>query len=113
MRDYIGQIKKNWSKALHSKLSRRNLIGGIIALFFITIFTYFFFDYIENSAGGVVMNDWFLHWLPARDVSIPIVFFEISVIILFIIRSTTSPAMVITFLIAYIFVLQGLYTGLN
>jgi len=105
MKAYFGQIKENWKKFLRNKTFRWDLIGGLIALFFITIFTYFFFDFIENRAGGVVMKDWLLQWLPARDVSIPIVFFEISVIILFIIRSTLNPNMVITFLIAYIFVL--------
>lgn len=102
---YFKQIKENWRKFLRIKTFRWDLIGGLIALCIITIFTYFFFDYIENRAGGVVMNDWVLHWLPAKDVSIPIVFFELSVIILFIVRTSTNPAMVITFLIAYIFVL--------
>ncbi len=106
MKLYFKQIKKNWTKFLRNKAFRWDLIGIVIALFFITIFTYFFFDYIENRAGGVVMNDWVLQWLPARDVSIPIVFFEVSVIILFVIRSTTNPTMVLTFLLAYILVLS-------
>jgi hypothetical protein len=105
MRTYIEHIKKNWSKALHDKTSRSNLIGGIIALVFLAIFTYYFFDYIENRSGGVVMNDLILRLIPARDVSIPIVFFEVTVIILFIVRSTTDPAMLITFLLAYILIL--------
>lgn len=105
MRAYIEQIKKNWRKVLYNKISRGNLIGGIVALTCLAIFSYYFFDYIENRAGGVVMNDWVLQWLPAKDVSIPIVFLEFSVVILFIIRSATNPTMVITFLIAYIFIL--------
>ncbi len=105
MKSYFGKIKGNWSKALHHRLSRSNLIWGLIILAFLAVFTYYFFDYIENRSGGVVMNDWILQWLPAMDVSGIIVFFEISVIILFIIRSAANPAMVITFLLAYIFVL--------
>ena len=105
MNKYIGQIKTSWSLALHNKLSRENLIWGTITLAFLAVFTYYFFDYIENRAGGVVMNDWILQMLPARNVSGLIVFFELSVIILFIIRAATNPAMVITFIIAYIFIL--------
>ena len=105
MNKYIEQIKISWSLALHNKLSRKNLIWGSLALVFLAVFTYYFFDYIENRLGGVVMNDWILQMLPAKDVSGIIVFFEMSVISLFIIRCATNPAMVITFLIAYIFVL--------
>ena len=51
------------------------------------------------------MNDWVLRMLPAKNVSIPIVFFELTVIVLFAIRSLPNPGIVITFIIAYLFVL--------
>jgi hypothetical protein len=105
MRAYIKQINQNWRYAWRNRIFRIDLILGTIALAVLAIFTYYFFDYIENRPGGVVMNDWVLRMLPAEDVSLPIVFLELSVILLFLVRAITNPAMVITFLIAYIFVL--------
>jgi len=105
MKAYIEQITVNWKWAWRNKRLRENFIGGIIALFVVVIFTYFFFDYIENRSGGVVMNDWILRIIPAKDVSIPIVFFELSVIILFSIRCLTNPTIVVTFLLGYVLVL--------
>jgi hypothetical protein len=105
MKTYIWLIKLHWQEAWRAKTFRRILIWGLAALVVLVVFTFYFFDYIENHAGGVVMNDWVLRMIPPEDVSNSIVFFEGSVIILFMIRSITNPGMVITFLMAYIFVL--------
>jgi PAP2 superfamily C-terminal len=105
MKTYIRLIKLNWLEALRNKSFRKNLIWGMAALSISVIFTFYFFDYIENLSGGVVMNDWVLRMIPPENVSNPIVFFEASVIILFAVRCITNPAMVITFLMAYILVL--------
>jgi hypothetical protein len=103
-RENLGQIKLAWQNAWADKRFRKNLIFGILVLAVLVVFTFYFFDYIENRAGGAVMNDWVLKFLPAKDVSAPIVFFEFSVIILFILRCVGNPVMIATFLIAYIFV---------
>jgi hypothetical protein len=105
MRIYISLIKKNWKEAWLNKIFRENLIVGISILLTVVIFTFYFFAYIENRAGGVTMNDWVLKMIPAKNVSFPIVLLESSAIILFLVRSITNPAMVITFLLAYIFIL--------
>jgi membrane-associated phospholipid phosphatase len=102
---YLDTIKNNWKNAWRNRIFKSDLILGMIALAVLAIFTYFFFDYIENRPGGLVMNDWVLKFLPAEDVSVPIVFFELSVIILFLVRAVKDPSMVITFLIAYVFIL--------
>ena len=102
---YIEIVKQNWVAAWHNKIFREGSIFGVSALIIMVIFTYYFFGYIENRTGGVVMNDWVLRMLPAEDVSIPIVVFELSAIILFLVRSISNPTMAITFLIAYLFVL--------
>jgi len=105
MKKYLKRIKQNWINVWHRKAYRNSFVLGFIALGITIIFTFYFFDYIENTKGGVVMNDWLLRILPAKDVSIPIVLFEISVILLFSIRSFPNPTIVITFLMAYLFVL--------
>jgi len=104
---YGGLIKQNWQNAWHNKTFRIELISRLLVLSVVVVFTYYFFDYIENLAGGVVMNDWVLKMIPAKDVSIPIVSFELSVIVLFLIRCIPNPSMVITFLLAYIFVVAS------
>jgi len=73
----------SWQKAWRNKAFRWNLISGLIILIIVIFFTYNFFAYIQNIKGGEVLNDWILGMLPAKDVSIPIVFFEASVIIIF------------------------------
>src|ERR1700722_16412774 len=98
---YFKLIKQNWEDAWYNKAFRVSLILGLITLGSVVVFTFYFFDFIENTNGGVVMNDWVLKMLPSKDVSIPIVLFELSVIILFLIRSLPNPTIVITFLIAY------------
>jgi hypothetical protein len=102
---FIEQIKQNWQDAWQNRTFKRNFIVGLIALATLIIFTYYFFDYIENLTGGVVMNDWVLKILPSKDVSIPIVLFELSVILLFLLRTLPNPITVITFIIAYLFIL--------
>jgi len=105
MREYSRKIKQNWQEALNNRTFRKDLTWGILTGLALVVFTYYFFDYIENLPGGVVMSDWVLKMIPAENVSTPIVLFELSVIILFLIRCISNPTMVITFLLAYILVL--------
>lgn len=105
MKAYIKQINQNWKQAWRNRTFSMEFLFGVVALVTLAIFTYYFFDYIENLSGGVVMNDWVLRLLPAKNVSIPIVFFELTVIVLFAIRSLPNPGIIITFIIAYLFVL--------
>jgi len=101
---YFNAVKKNWGSAWSNQLFRLNLIVGVVILISILTFTSFFFDYVENCPGGVVINDWVLKKLPSMDVSLPIVVFESSSVVLFLMRSTTNPLMCIKFLIAFLLV---------
>jgi len=49
------------------------------------------------------LNDWVLKELPAKDVSVPIVFLMSSVVLLYIIRCATNPNLVILFVMGAIF----------
>src|SRR6185312_10182590 len=100
----VSPIKQNWHDAWHNKAFRWTLISVFIVLAIVIFFTYHFFNYIESSTGGEVLNDWILNMLPPKDVSIPIVSFEASVIILFFLRCINNPTMFITFLIGLIFI---------
>ena len=105
MRTYFKLIGKNWLDALSDTIFRRRLIAVIVAIIAISFITNFFFDYNEDLKGGVALNDWVLNRLPAEDVSKAITFFMSSVIVLFLIRTVTNPAMFITALIAYVIIL--------
>ncbi len=105
MKTYFALIKKNWLDALSDNIFRRRLIAVVILIIAISFITNYFFCYNEDEKGGIVLNDWVLNRLPAEDVSMAITFFMSSVIILFLIRTVTNPAMFITSLIAYVIIL--------
>ena len=61
----------------------------------------FFFQYIEQR-DGMLLNDWLLRSIPSIDVSLPLLFFIWSCVLLAIYRAAADPDMLITFLYAYI-----------
>ena len=67
--------------------------------------TNYFFNYIQDSKSGILLNDLFLKWLPAKNVSIPITFFMSSVICLCVLRCISNPTMFTTALMALSFLL--------
>jgi hypothetical protein len=66
------------------------------------ILTSYFFNYIEASKDGVILNDWILKKIPAFDVSAFIVTIMGSAILLFSIRAIADPNILITFLFALV-----------
>jgi hypothetical protein len=105
MQNHINPTEQNWQNAWHNRAFRANLISGLLIVIGLLIFTYHFFYYIEHLPNGIVLNDWLLRKLPAKDVSVPIVLLEFSTVILFLIRSATNPNMFVTYLIGFIFIL--------
>jgi hypothetical protein len=102
MKEYFRLVRQNWLYAWQNKAFRQNLIVGLILLTAATILTSFFFNYIEASKHGVVLNDWVLQKLPAIDVSALIVTLMGSAILLFSIRGIADPNIFITFLFALV-----------
>jgi hypothetical protein len=105
MRQYLQLTAHNWHDALCDKAFKERLIWGTIGIVIISFCTHYFFDYNEAREGGMVMNDWMLQALPAKNVSLPITFFMLSVVGLFTLRAVVNPIMLSMALIAYTFVL--------
>ncbi len=103
MNEFINITVENWRNAWRNRKFRTTLIIEIILLVFLLIVTSFFFSYIQNLAVGITLNDWLLKEVPARDVSIPIVFLMSSVLFLYIIRCATDPNLVMLFIMAVLF----------
>jgi len=94
---FINLSGRNWSNEWHTKAFRKNLIIAGVLLPVILISTHYFFDFIQDCKGGIVLNDWVLQRLRARDVSMPISFLMASVMFLCLLRCVSNPTM---FLIA-------------
>jgi len=103
--NYPNPIMQSWQSAWRNKAFRINIILGLIVVVALLIFTYHFFYYIEHLPGGTNLNDWILRKIPPKDVSLPISLLESSVIVIFLIRSTTDPNLFVTFLIGFILIL--------
>ena len=101
IKKFSRSVRFNWHEAWQNKVFRRNLIITLVMLPFILFFTNQFFNYIQDCKSGVVLNDWVLKELPARNVSIPISFLMSSVILLCIIRCINNPKMFIRALMAF------------
>ncbi len=71
---------------------RNKMIAGVLLLTTVLMFFPSFFAYIE-SRNGVVLNDWLLDYIGPHDFSIPIFIIIWSLVVLFIIRSISQPAL--------------------
>lgn len=80
----------SWSEAWTSSLFRRKAIGAIVLFIALVLFLPHFFSAIENREG-IVLNDWVLNSLPARDFSVTIFIFVWSTSLLVIFRSVQQP----------------------
>ncbi|MGP8216658.1 MAG: phosphatase PAP2-related protein [Bacteroidia bacterium] len=107
MKPFIQLILRNWQNALKNKVFRKNLITGLILFPVSLVITYLFFNHVEDSKGGIILNDWTLTVIPPEDVSFPIGFFLTSVTLLFFLRALIDPNMLLTFLFAYILLLYS------
>lgn len=81
----------SWSEAWTSTLFRSKAIGAVILFAAIVVFLPHFFSLVE-ARQGVVLNDWVLASLPARDFSITIFICLWSTSLLIIYRSVQQPA---------------------
>jgi hypothetical protein len=92
-----------WSVFMRDRLSRKKLWIAVTLVVFILISFPYFFQYIEKRSGQV-MDDSFLSWLPAHDVSIPIFACIWSCALLFIFRSCKDPNLMITYFYGFVLV---------
>jgi hypothetical protein len=99
---FAQQSAERWHNAYYNKTFKRTLFFGIVLLPLVLMCTYQFFNYIQDCRGGIVLNDWVLKSIPARDVSIPISIIMASVIGLCVLRCLANPSMFIIVLIALI-----------
>ena len=89
---YPYYTTSSWSEAWTSSLFRRKIIGALISFFALTLFFMPHFFAVIEMRQGVVLNDWLLQRIPARDSSITIFIFLWSAILLIIFRSIQQPA---------------------
>jgi hypothetical protein len=101
--EFITLTVQNWQNAWANKAFRKSLFFALSVLIPAAAFTSFFFSYIEDSKGGIQLNDWVLKAIPATDVSIPIIIIMTSAVFMGTIRSATNPNMFITLIWAYAF----------
>jgi PAP2 superfamily protein len=102
MKVYLKVVKQNWLVAWQNKVFKQSLFVGLILLVVTMILTSYFFNYIENTKSGIVLNDWILQRIPALDASVFIVTLMGSAIFLFSIRAIANPNIFITFLFALV-----------
>jgi len=91
-----------WQIAWDYQAFRIKFILGMIILIAILIFIPHFFMHIE-AREGIVMNDWLLNHIPAKDVSILIFVVLYGMIGLFLYRMSKNTIMCLTALWAFIF----------
>jgi hypothetical protein len=91
-----------WQIAWDYQAFRIKFILGMIVLVAILIFIPHFFTHIE-AREGVVLNDWLLNYIVAKDVSILIFLVLYSMIGLFLYRMSKNTIMCLTSLWAFIF----------
>ncbi|MDB5276655.1 phosphatase PAP2-related protein [Ferruginibacter paludis] len=88
---YAYDKSYGWGDAWQDRLFRAKLI--IVFVLFLTqlLLLPSFFAFIEKR-DGVVLNDWLLQYIPARDFSVAIFILIWSVFLLAIVRSVQEPA---------------------
>lgn len=92
-----------WTIAWDYQAFRIKFILAILILFAILIFIPHFFMRIE-AREGLVLNDWLLHKIPAKDVSVPIFFILNGMVCWFFYRMSKNTLMCLTALWSFIFV---------
>jgi len=85
----------SWSQAWASSLFRKKAIIAILLFIALVLFLPHFFSVIETRQG-IVLNDWLLSNLPARDFSFTIFIFVWSTSLLIIFRSVQQPRIFLT-----------------
>jgi hypothetical protein len=96
----------SWQRAWEYPAFRVKLISGLIILVGILVFVPDYFLYIQ-AREGILLNDWVLNMLPAKDVSAYIFLMLYPFMALMIWRMVEKTVFCITGLWAYIFLCMG------
>ncbi len=92
-------IKDVWKEAWNSPVTRLRLIVIIVLIPVFTLSLPYFFTYVE-ARKGVVLNDWLLAQIPARNVSVLIFAVIWGMMLLLFYRSLRSPSIFITYMLS-------------
>jgi hypothetical protein len=95
---------KNWKQAWQNSRFKKQIIIGSITLIIVLIFFSEFLTKIEQREG-LIINDIFLNNIPSIDLSIPVFTIIWSSAALLIWQASKNPAIFITYLWAFIFLM--------
>jgi len=101
---YAFDKSNTWGEAWQNKGFRTKLIGSLLIFVGLLLFLPHFFAFIEKREG-VVINDWVLQLVPAKNFSVIIFILIWSVFLLAIIRSVQEPAISLMILLSVVIIL--------
>jgi membrane-associated phospholipid phosphatase len=94
-------VGQGWHEAWQAAWFRRRVMTGLVLIIVILSCFPVFFQAIERR-HGMVMNDRFLRFLPAHNVSLAIFLVIWAISAFFVVRAVRTPQLFLTFLWAYI-----------
>jgi len=97
-------LKENWREVWNTAAARFQLLGGTALLLILLAILPAFFTTIE-ARKGVVLNDWVLDQIPARDVSVYIFSLIWGMAALIFFRALKKPSLYVTYIWAYSFII--------
>jgi membrane-associated phospholipid phosphatase len=101
---YAFDKSNTWGEAWQNKGFRTKLIASLLLFVGLLLFLPHFFAFIEKREG-VVINDWLLQLIPARNFSVIIFILIWSVFLLAVIRSFQEPAVFLMILLSVVIIL--------
>ena len=102
LRNNIDNVTNDkWAHAIKDPLFRKKLYAGVICLVITLASLPFFFQHIEQR-NGMILNDFILNLLPAKNVSIPIFTMLWSITILGLVRGIKSPQLFLTLVYGFL-----------
>lgn len=102
MDSFFQIARQQWLSSFKEKHFRHTFIIGLFILACLASLLPSFYHYIENRRG-IVLNDWLLYQIKARDVSLPIFIIIWGTVLFGVYRSLLSPKILLHFLYSYIF----------
>ena len=94
----------SWKKAWSNSRFKKQIISGSILLIIVLIIFSSFLSKIEQRDGHAI-NDWLLNRIPSIDLSIPVFAIIWSSTLLLIWQASKNPAIFLTYLWAFIFLM--------
>ena len=101
---YAFDKSNTWGEAWQNKGFRTKIIASLLIFVGLMLFLPHFFGFIEKREG-VVINDWVLQLIPAKNFSVIIFILIWSVFLLTIIRSVQEPVILLMILLSVIIIL--------